>query len=118
LLDHVLVEAVARIPIAQRFKHWRLKGLFKDAMADVLPPEILQQPKRGFNVPVAAWFRGDVTGFGLEVLTDAQAARHGFLDTGAIEQVMRRHSSGRENLGNVIWSLMVFELWCSQYLRS
>ena len=116
LLDHHLVDVIAGIPVADRFKRWRLKGLFKDAMADVLPPEILKQPKRGFNVPVAAWFRGDITRFALEVISDAGAQRRGLLDTGAIQQLLQRHASGRENLGATIWSLMVLELWCARYL--
>jgi asparagine synthase (glutamine-hydrolysing) len=118
LLDHLLVDAVAAVPVAERFKRWRLKGLFKDAMADVLPQEILKQPKQGFNIPVTAWFRGDVTGFAQEVLTDDAARRRGFLDPDAIGRLVQRHSSGREDLGAVIWSLMIFQLWCSEYLPS
>jgi len=116
LLDHVLLELVASIPVAQRFRHWRLKGLLKDCMADVLPAETLAQGKTGFNVPLAAWFRGDLQPFAREVLTSPRARERGLLDVDAIEQLLGHHAGGQRNLGTTIWSLLMFELWCLQYL--
>jgi asparagine synthase (glutamine-hydrolysing) len=112
LLDHVLAEHVAGIPVAQRIPRWRLKGLLKETMSDTLPAEILNQPKRGFNVPLAAWFRGDLQDFALDVLTSPDARRRGFFDVTAVEKLLGEHSHGTTNLGSVIWSLVVFELWC------
>jgi asparagine synthase (glutamine-hydrolysing) len=116
LLDHVLAEHVAAIPISRRMPRWRLKGLLKQTMADTLPPQILDQPKRGFNVPLAAWFRGDLSAFALDVLTSADARSRGFLDTAAVERLVAEHYRGTSNLGPVLWSLLVFELWCSRTL--
>jgi asparagine synthase (glutamine-hydrolysing) len=116
LLDHVLAEHVATIPVARRMPRWRLKGLLKETMSDTLPAEILDQPKRGFNVPLAAWFRGDLKDFALDVLTSAEARRRGFLDTAAIESLVREHYRGTTNVGPVIWALLVFELWCGETL--
>jgi asparagine synthase (glutamine-hydrolysing) len=117
LLDHILAEHVAAISVRQRMPRWRLKGLLKETMADTLPPQILNQPKRGFNVPLAAWFRGDLKDFATEVLTSSDARRHGFLDTEATERLLRKHFDGSANLGRVIWSLLVFELWCRKSLE-
>jgi asparagine synthase (glutamine-hydrolysing) len=116
LLDHVLAEQVAAIPISRRMPRWRLKGLLKRTMADTLPPQILDQPKRGFNVPLAAWFRGDLSAFALDVLTSADARSRGFLNTTAVERLVAEHYRGTSNLGPVLWSLLVFELWCSRTL--
>src|SRR5271165_1128709 len=63
LLDQRLAELAARIP-----HHWKLrKGRGKDilirALAHRLPGEVLRQPKRGFGVPLAAWFRGPLKSF-------------------------------------------------------
>jgi asparagine synthase (glutamine-hydrolysing) len=117
LLDHLLAEHVAAISVRQRMPRWRLKGLLKETMADTLPPQILNQPKRGFNVPLAAWFRGDLKDFATQVLTSSDARRHGFLDTEAAERLLRKHFDGSANLGRVIWSLLVFELWCRESLE-
>ncbi len=115
-LDHVLAEHVATIPIDRRMPGWRLKGLLKDTLAGTLPAEILKAPKRGFTVPLAAWFRGDLETYARHVLVSPEADRRGFLDTQAVEKMLDRHSVGATNFGATIWSLLMFELWCRETL--
>lgn len=110
-LDHQLVEFAQSVPLEQRFPRWRLKGLLKDTMDGILPRELLRQKKQGFGAPLASWFRGSIAGFAEEVLTDTSATSSGLIDTGQIPQLIEQHRSGTENLGGVIWSLLVFELW-------
>jgi asparagine synthase (glutamine-hydrolysing) len=106
LLDDVLVAHVSRIPIRDRFHRWRLKGVLKDAMRGVLPEEILAGPKRGFVVPLAAWFRGDLGSYAREVLGGSDV-----VSGAAADALLARHRGGQGNLGSVIWSLLVFQLW-------
>jgi asparagine synthase (glutamine-hydrolysing) len=116
LLDHVVAEFVAQLPVATRFPRWRLKALLKEAMADSLPPEILRHRKHGFTIPLAAWFRGDLARFAAEILLSAEARDRGFLDTHALERFLRDHVRGSRNLGSAIWSVLMFELWCREIL--
>jgi asparagine synthase (glutamine-hydrolysing) len=111
LLDSELVEYVATIPVKQRFSGWRLKGLLRDTMSDLLPPEILNQSKRGFAVPLASWFRGNIAGFAADILLSREASESGFVDRKAVEATLSKHRQGRDNLGAEIWSLLIFELW-------
>ena len=116
LLDHVLADFAATIPIEQRLPHWRLKGLFKDTMSDVLPAQILRHPKHGFTVPLAAWFRGDLAGFAADMLLSTEARERGLLNVGAVEAMLSRHRTGRQSVGTLIWAVLIFELWCRQAL--
>lgn len=111
LLDHVLAEFIARIPVKQRFPRWRLKGLMRDVMADSLPADIIRQPKHGFTVPLASWFRGDLTEFAKGVLLDRDANSTAFWNKAEIEQLFSQHQERRDNVGSVLWSLLMFELW-------
>jgi asparagine synthase (glutamine-hydrolysing) len=116
LLDHVLAEFVLALPVRTRFPRWRLKGLLRDAARGLLPPEILRQRKHGFTVPVGRWFRGDVSAFAQHILLDDETRRRGLLDVPRIEHVLGEHASGRHDAGQAIWSLLIFELWCRQFL--
>jgi|SoiMetStandDraft_2_1073263.scaffolds.fasta_scaffold08150_2 asparagine synthase (glutamine-hydrolysing) len=116
MLDHVLAELVLGLPVRSRFPRWRLKGLLRDSVRDLLPPEIVRQRKHGFTIPVSRWFRGDVNVFAREVLLDGPTARRGFLDGERVERALADHLAGRQNVGAVIWSLLIFELWCRQVL--
>ena len=54
--------------------------------------------------------------FANEVLLDDATARRGFLDIDRLEGVLSGHASGQRNAGSLIWSLLIFELWCRQIL--
>ncbi len=55
LLDHVLVEQVAALPVGVRNPRFAMKHLLKAAAADLLPRSILERKKKGFSVPMASW---------------------------------------------------------------
>ena len=116
LLDHELINYVATIPVEQRFHHWRLKGLLRDTMSDLLPPEILNQPKHGFSIPLASWFRGNLRAFAAEILLSHEARQHGFINKSKVEKILSQHEEGTQNLGSEIWSLLIFELWQQQVM--
>jgi asparagine synthase (glutamine-hydrolysing) len=116
LLDHVLAEFVLALPVRTRFPRWRLKGLLRDSVRDLLPEPVLSQRKHGFTVPVSRWFRDDLTGFAQDVLLDPSTARRGYLDVAGVRAVLGDHASGRQNAGALIWSLLIFELWCRDVL--
>jgi asparagine synthase (glutamine-hydrolysing) len=116
LLDHVLAEFVAQLPVAVRFPRWRLKALLKETMADSLPSEILRHPKHGFTIPLGAWFRGDLVRYAAEILLSDEARRRGFFETRALERFLDQHARGARNFGSAIWAVLVFELWCREFL--
>jgi asparagine synthase (glutamine-hydrolysing) len=111
-LDYLLVEHVARIPMSRLVPRWQLKGLLKETMAHELPREVRRAPKRGFTVPVAAWFRGNLAEYAREVLVSLDTRQRGFLDTPSVERMLARHRDGEQNSGAAIWTLLMFELWC------
>ena len=115
LLDHVLVEFAATIPAHLQMSHGVTKSMFKRAVRGLLPDEILERPKRGFAVPLGAWFRGKLEGTVREVLLSERSRRRGVFETGYIEQLLRLHARGRP-LDLQLWTLMSFELWCRTFL--
>jgi asparagine synthase (glutamine-hydrolysing) len=51
LADHVLIEAVMRVPLQRRFSPTETKPLFRRMLKDVLSPETLHRPKSAFRAP-------------------------------------------------------------------
>ena len=62
LLDHKLMELIAQIPSSLKLRHGQGKYIFKKSLQSILPSEILSRRKKGFAVPVAEWFRGELKG--------------------------------------------------------
>ncbi len=111
LLDHQIAELAATIPPAWNMRNGRGKGMLLRALADRLPPALLQRPKKGFSVPLAAWFRGALRDF----LRDRLLAP-GFLDRGIVSPrfvryLIDEHLRGARNNYYWLWRLLVLDLW-------
>jgi asparagine synthase (glutamine-hydrolysing) len=115
LLDHVLVEFVATIPGEHHLRAGTGKAVFKRAMRGVLPDEIIDRPKRGFGVPLAHWFRGDLSGFIRDVLLDQTCQQRGIFQPEYVRQLIAMNEGGR-NLDMQLWTLVSFEMWCRLFL--
>ncbi len=118
LLDHTFVEFAGRIPSRLKLNGFRaLKGLFKRALADRLPPEILARGKQGFGVPFDIWFRGPLAATLKETLAPERIRRGGFFDPAAVGRLVTEHLRGARNHRKILWSLLVFESWRAHHLR-
>jgi asparagine synthase (glutamine-hydrolysing) len=115
LLDHRLVEFAATVPARFRLRDGTTKYLFKQAMRGILPDAIIDRQKRGFAVPLATWFRGDLAGFARDLLLSTRCRERGFFDTRYIERLLALNERGR-NLDLQLWTVMSFELWCQRFL--
>jgi asparagine synthase (glutamine-hydrolysing) len=93
------------------------KRLLRQALAPLLPKEILRGPKQGFSIPVAAWLRGPLRGFAHETLSAETLARQGWLDPVTVAALLDRHCSGREDLSRRLWGLIAFTLWFDRYAQ-
>ncbi|HEY7816859.1 MAG TPA: asparagine synthase (glutamine-hydrolyzing), partial [Vicinamibacteria bacterium] len=117
LLDHRLVELAARIPPGLKLRGEVRKYLLKQAVKDDLPPEILDQKKQGFAVPLGRWFRGDLSSFVRDLLLSETSRKRGILNPAYIERLLQRHDRGKP-LDFSLWTLLSFELWCRKFLDS
>lgn len=112
LLDHVVMEHAARMPIDLKLRHGAGKHILKEAMRPYLPPEILTRRKMGFGVPLDGWFRGELRGFAQDVLTDSRTRGRGILRPAAVDRLLADHLQGRRDHSSQLWSLICLELWC------
>ena len=91
------------------------KRLLRQALAPLLPKEVLRGPKQGFSIPIAAWLRGPLQGFAREVLSADSVSRQGWLDPATVTALLDRHCAGREDLSRQLWGLIAFTLWFDRY---
>ena len=56
-LDHKLFEFAAQIPLKYKIHRKQTKYLLRRAFADLLPPDVINRPKKGFPVPTRLWLK-------------------------------------------------------------
>jgi asparagine synthase (glutamine-hydrolysing) len=113
-LDVDLAEYALRLPPSYKIRRGRLKVILKEAVRDLLPAEIVDRPKQGFGVPVSAWFRGDLGAYATQTLTGPSARLRQHLRPEAVASILSAHQSGRQDHGDLLWSLLTLEV----FLRS
>ena len=114
LLDHHLVEFAATLPPSDKLRGGAGKYLLRRAAEGLLPREILNRPKHGFDVPVGRWLRGSLKSFAEDVLFASRAATRGFWQPAAVRDLWTRHLAGESGLGDRLWVLLNWEVWCQE----
>jgi asparagine synthase (glutamine-hydrolysing) len=104
--------------------HLKLKGLlrpttkyiFRQAMRDILPREVLRQPKAGFGAPLDYWLTHDLKEMVDDLLSDSQTRKRGLFRPAAVRRFVDEHRSGRHDWSAQIWQFLTLELWMQAFL--
>jgi asparagine synthase (glutamine-hydrolysing) len=116
LLDHQLFELAASIPQSMKLRGGRLKHLMKEALADVLPREILERKKRGFGTPMGAWLKGPLASMMRQLLSQQSVERRGLFHYPAVAALIGAHDANRVDGTDRLLALLNFEIWARLYL--
>lgn len=120
LLDYRLAELSARIPSALKLKGFKKRYIFKKAMKDILPVQVLNKKKHGFGVPLGSWFLSDprLNAMVREVLLDPRTRQRGYFRREFVDQLLGTHQREQASYyGEIVWYLMALELWHRQHLE-
>jgi asparagine synthase (glutamine-hydrolysing) len=115
-LDHRMIEFVATLPGSMKIRQGRVKSIFKDAVANLLPPGLADRPKEGFVMPINEWMLQSLRGFVTDVLSAGRLARHGMLKPEAVGRLVSRYYGGEIALSGRIWNLVNFQMWWERYV--
>jgi len=119
-LDRELAEFTARsIPPNLKLKGQLLpktKYIFRKAMRDVLPAEVLNQPKAGFAAPVDYWLAHDLREMVDDLLSASQIRQRGLFRPGAVRTLIDEHRQGMQDWSMQIWQFLTLEIWMQTFL--
>jgi len=115
LLDDALVDLAFSLPRHFKVRGWTLQRVPKEAVSDVLPPEILHRRKRGFGIPLNRWFRQDLRSYVEGMLTSSSTRVTRLLRPDPVHDLVAEHMAGRAvNNGEAIWTLLTLEVFLRQ----
>jgi asparagine synthase (glutamine-hydrolysing) len=119
-LDRELAEFVAwSIPPNLKVKGFlrpTTKYIFRRAMRDILPREVLQQPKAGFAAPVDYWLAHDLKEMVDDLLSSEQVRARGLFQPAVVRRFVDEHRSGRHDWSMQLWQFLTLELWMQTFI--
>jgi asparagine synthase (glutamine-hydrolysing) len=116
LLDHVLMEYTATLPLDLKLRGSQSKYVLREAMRPFLPDAVLARRKMGFGVPLDRWFRQDLREMAYDVLLDRQAQSRGYFRPEAVRRLLAEHVAGRSQHHFRLWNLLMLELWHRSFI--
>jgi asparagine synthase (glutamine-hydrolysing) len=111
LLDHRLVEFVARLPEDYKIRGNDKKWLLKQIVHNYLPKQIMDRPKKGFAVPIFEWFREELKDYLLYYLDELRLREAGIFRPEPIVQLRDGYLAGDQTNITKLWFLLMFEMW-------
>lgn len=117
LLDHRVVEFVARLPL--KMSHWngQSKPLLRKVLYRLVPRSLVERPKMGFKIPVDTWLRGKLRDWAEDLLAPSRLHDEGFLAPDLIWEKWQEHIVGAHNWGGYLWPVLMFQAWKDHWLR-
>ena len=115
MLDHRVVEAAWSLPRQLRRRGGVSKWLLRSIAARHVPEALLDRPKKGFAVPLAAWLRGPLREWAGDLLAADRLGRQGYLEPAPIQRLWQDFLAGRPTFHDPLWGVLMFQSWLECY---
>ncbi len=116
LLDLEVRSLAHSLPTEWKVTRSKTKRILKDAFKDVLPPEVLTQPKRGWFSPGAKWLRrNEFVALTDEVFANNYTDASKLFNLNEVRRLATAHREKRAYHYTPLWATLVFLSWAREY---
>ena len=114
-LDHRLLEWSWAQPLDVKTAGGVGKLVLRKVLDGLVPDDIVQRPKMGFDPPLATWLRGPLQPWAGDLLSSSQVVANGWLDAQALQRTWNDHLTGTRNHDYRLWAVLMLESWLRTY---
>ncbi|PDW00621.1 asparagine synthetase B family protein [Candidatus Viridilinea mediisalina] len=115
LFSRAIVATSFALPPQLKLRGTCEKWILKQAVADLLPAQIIERPKSGMRVPVQHWLHGPLHDLAHDLLLGPRARARGLFNPALIQTWLEGHGMLWPRQGIALWMLVTLELWLRAY---
>lgn len=117
-LDHNIVNFAFSLPVNYKINKSIKKRILQDAYRNILPKELYNRPKHGFEVPLLKWLKTDLYNIILKDLLDKDFIENqNIFNYNEIKNIIKRlKSTNPVDAVSETWALIVFQHWWKKYM--
>jgi asparagine synthase (glutamine-hydrolysing) len=117
-LDQNVIDWAARLPVEYKVGPGKNKYILKQIVHKYIPREMMERPKKGFTIPVAAWLKNDFRELVYDKLGDDFIKSQGLFRIETIRQLRDGFYTHGKVPAEKIWYLLMFQLWYEKWLKN
>jgi len=114
-LDLDVVNFALTLPTTYKHRGQVGKYILKNLMAAYLPHDIVFRPKKGFNIPIGSWMRGELKTFVTERILSGKLVASGLFNPDALAILIESHMKGDFDYRKKLWTLLMLEMWMNEW---
>ena len=111
-LDPEMVRFCASLPGEFKLRRGRIrKHILRESLRDSLPPDVLDRPKSGFNVPLQPWMRSTLRDLMLDTVRARSSDLGELLRLDGLEAVADEHRRRAADHAHALFAVLMLALW-------
>jgi asparagine synthase (glutamine-hydrolysing) len=114
-VDPKVFQFAATIPTKYKVSSATTKLLLREAMKDIVPPDVYSRKKLGFPVPIRVWLKNEWYNWARELIHATDNSMPWINKSRAL-QMLDDHRAGKYDASRKLWTLLVFMLWYQMYI--
>jgi asparagine synthase (glutamine-hydrolysing) len=119
LLCKDLLEYVPSINDSFKIKGAQTKYILRKLAEKYLPAELINQPKRGFEIPLKKWIDGELKDMISSYIFSPDAYNNTFVETDFVKNLWNRKvKTGDEKRAKMLWTLFALEVWYKKVYKA
>jgi len=105
LLDHRIIEFAYRLPLEYKLHRGTGKKVLREVLYRHVPKQLVDRPKMGFSIPLAAWLRNELRPWAENLLNQIPNDSEHF-NKPMIDRLWKEHLSGRRVHTEQLWGVL------------
>ena len=115
-LDPRVVEFAWRLPLSIKMKNGVGKHVLRQVLYRYVPQALIDRPKMGFGVPLAAWLTGALRDWRHTLLDPGRITTEGYFAPARVAALQREIEKGASSTTTYrVWDIMMFQAWLDEH---
>ena len=117
-LDQRVIEWAAKLPMDYKYNKGSKKFIIKEIVHKYIPNAMLDRPKMGFGIPIAAWLQKDLKPFVDNYFDAAFINKQNIFNNEEVQRIKDSFYKGKIERAEKIWYLLMFQMWYDKWMNN
>ncbi len=117
-LDQRIIEWAAQLPMEYKYNNGNKKFIIKEIVHKYLPKEMMDRPKMGFGIPIAAWLQNELKQYVDRYFDEAFVVKQNVFNNNEIQRIRKSFYDGKIERAEKIWYILMFQMWYDKWMNN